>query len=136
MPTEKLLIARKWIAQSLHDLDMAERNLEIGGYDISAFLCHQAVEKLLKGIIAGKGQPVPKSHYIDELGISLKLPGDILEYLYDLSVDYKVARYPDMSDNVPYKLYTESIARKKIDIAKNIFKYLEDSYTAYLGDAP
>jgi HEPN domain-containing protein len=67
-------IAKKWMDQALHDLDMAERNLSIEGYDVAAFLSHQAVEKLLKGIIAGKGERVPKTHYIDELGRSLDLP--------------------------------------------------------------
>jgi DHA2 family multidrug resistance protein len=30
--------------QALHDLDMAEKNLSISGYDVAAFLSHQAVE--------------------------------------------------------------------------------------------
>jgi len=41
-------IARKWYRQAVHELEMAEKNIEIGGYDISAFLSHQSVEKLLK----------------------------------------------------------------------------------------
>lgn len=84
--------------------------------------------KLLKGIIALMGKRVPKSHFIDEMGKSLNLPPHILEYLYDLSVDYQFARYPDMSDVVPYKHYTESIAREKVIHARYIFKFLEDMY--------
>lgn len=110
-------IARKWIDQALHDLHMAEKNLTIQGYDIAAFLSHQAVEKLLKGIIAMKGERIPKTHYIDELGKSLNLPDTILDILYDLSVDYQFARYPDMSDIVPYLHYTETIALRKVENA-------------------
>jgi HEPN domain-containing protein len=124
-------IAKKWIEQALHDLDMAEKNLSIEGYDIAAFLSHQAVEKLLKGIIAGKGEKVPKSHYIDELGKSLDLPDNILEYLNDLSVDYQFARYPDMSDIVPYKHYTREIARRKVQNARSVFEFLQDSYSSH-----
>ena len=57
--------------QALHDLEMAHCNISIGGYDIAAFLSHQAVEKLVKGLITHKGRKIPKSHYIDELGHSL-----------------------------------------------------------------
>jgi HEPN domain-containing protein len=121
-------IAKKWIAQALHDLDMADRNLSIEGYDVAAYLSHQAVEKLLKGIIAMKGERIPKSHYIDELGKSLNLPDHILEYLYDLSVDYQLARYPDMSDIIPYKHYTKPIAQQKVKYAQYIFEFLEDTY--------
>ena len=120
-------IAKKWIDQALHDLDMADRNLAIEGYDVAAFLSHQAVEKLLKGIIALRGKRIPKSHYIDELGKILELPDNILEYLYDLSVDYQFARYPDMSDIVPYKHYTKPIAQQKVKYARNIFEFFEDT---------
>lgn len=57
---------------------------------------------------------------------------NILEYLYDLSVDYQFARYPDMSDIVPYRQYTESIARRKVNNARYIFEFLKDTYTSLL----
>ncbi len=41
-------IALKWDKQALHDLQMAEKNISIKGYDIAAFLAHQSVEKLMK----------------------------------------------------------------------------------------
>ena len=126
------VVARKWIEQALHDLNMAEKNLSIEGYDVAAFLSHQAVEKLLKGIIAKNGERIPKTHYIDELGKSLNLPENILELLYDLSVDYQFARYPDMSDVVPYLHYTESIARRKVKNTRCIFEFLEGSYRSVL----
>lgn len=53
-------IALKWLKQALHDLEMAEKNIGIGGYDVSAFLAHQSVEKLLKSVFAIKGRKVPK----------------------------------------------------------------------------
>lgn len=47
---KKNIVAAKWLRQSLHDLEMANKNIGIKGYDVTAFLCHQAVEKLLKTI--------------------------------------------------------------------------------------
>jgi HEPN domain-containing protein len=34
--------ALKWYRQAKHDLKMAEGNIDIGGFDIAAFLSHQA----------------------------------------------------------------------------------------------
>ena len=48
--------AIKWLKQALHDLDLAQKNLGIEGYDIAAFLSHQSVEKLLKALIISQGQ--------------------------------------------------------------------------------
>jgi HEPN domain-containing protein len=48
-------IAQRWIKQALHDLEIAEKNIPIEGYDTASFLAHQSVEKLLKGIFAAEG---------------------------------------------------------------------------------
>ena len=121
-------IGKKWLKQALHDLKIAEKNIDIEGYDVAAFLAHQSVEKLLKSIFGFQGKKIPKIHYIDELGQKLGLSDDTLEDIIDLTSDYLFARYPDMSDNVPFEHYNESIAKSKIEKAKRIFKALEDKY--------
>lgn len=52
--------ARKWIKQSLHDKDMAIKNCSIGGYEVAAFLAHQSVEKLFKGLLLLDGKKNPE----------------------------------------------------------------------------
>lgn len=125
-------IAFKWLKQALHDLEMAEKNIQIGGYDIAAFLAHQSVEKLLKSIFAIKGRKIPKTHYIDELGKELKLKDEIIENINELTVDYTFSRYPDVSNVVPYEAYNEEIAKEKVKIAREIFEALKESYKALL----
>lgn len=121
-------IAHKWHKQALHDLQMAEKNISIEGYDIASFLSQQSVEKLLKSIYAIEGKRIPKSHYIDELAINLKISEEVVDYILDLTADYMFARYPDISDSVPYEQYNEEIATEKVEKAKNIFKALEHRY--------
>jgi len=122
-------IGKKWLKQSLHDLEMAEKNIEIGGFDIAAFLAHQSVEKLLKSIFAFQGRKIPKIHYIDELGQKLHISDEILEEIMDLTTDYMFARYPDMAENVPYEQYDEKIAKNKVEKAKKFFKALKKKYS-------
>jgi len=91
-------IALKWFKQAKHDLEIAEKNISIGGYDIAAFLSHQSIEKLLKSIFALEGKKIPKIHYIEDLGKRLNLSNQILDKVIDLTGDYTIARYPDVTE--------------------------------------
>lgn len=121
-------IARKWYRQALHDLEMAEKNIEIGGYDVSAFLSHQAVEKLLKAGFILEGKEVPKTHFIDELAKELHLSDELQDEIAELTVDYTLSRYPDISDMIPYEQYTKDIALRKLNIAKRVSEYFKERW--------
>ncbi len=125
-------IAQKWFKQACHDLEMAEKNINIGGYDVASFLAHQSVEKLLKSIFALKGLKITRSHYIDELGSKLNLSKGIMNDIIDLASDYMVSRYPDVSDEVPFELYDKETATAKTKSAKRIFEALKED-TSILG---
>ncbi len=118
--------AVKWLKQAKHDLDMADKNIDIGGYDVASFLSHQAVEKLLKAIIIYEGKKSPKSHYLDQIAKTLMLSGDIMDDLNELSADYMISRYPDVMDSVPFEEYDRDIALEKVAIARKIFEQLQD----------
>ena len=116
-------IADKWLKQALHDLKIAERNIEIEGYDVSAFLAQQAVEKLLKAIFVLESKRIPKIHYIDELAHKLNVSDEVMNHVFELTADYVLSRYPDVS-NVPYKQYNKKIAEEKVAV----FELLKDRY--------
>jgi HEPN domain-containing protein len=118
--------ALKLYKQSLHDLEKAEKNIANSGYDVSAFLSQQAVEKLLKAIFAFEEKSIPRSHHIDELAQELHVSQEVLNDVLELTVDYTFARYPDVADVVPYEEYTEALAKEKMGRAKNIFAHLKD----------
>ncbi|MBU1628105.1 HEPN domain-containing protein [bacterium] len=115
-------IARKWFKQAKHDLLIAEKNIEFQGYDVSAFLAHQAVEKLLKSLFALDGMKIPKIHFLDELSKRIQLTDDIFDDVSRLTIDYALARYPDVNGRIPCESYNEENARKKVILAKNIFE--------------
>ena len=121
-------VALKWLKQALHDLEMAEKNIMIEGFDVCAFLSHQSVEKLLKALFVLDGRRPPKVHYLDELGRGLALTDDLIGLMADLEADYTFARYPDIADLVPYEAYTADIAKEKLAIAKKIFDALRGNY--------
>jgi len=128
------VVGRKWLKQAQHDLVLAEANIGIKGYDVACFLAHQSVEKLLKAIFAFEGKPIPRSHYIDELARSLNVAEPVLVHVNGLSADYMLARYPDVSDAVPYEQYSEAVAREKVRAAKRVFELLQDRYAQRQDD--
>lgn len=120
--------AAKWLKQALHDLDMAGRNVGIGGYDTAAFLAHQSAEKLLKALLAAQGRAVPRMHFIDELAGQLDLPPEVHVHIDGLTADYMLSRYPDVSDLVPYEQYDEALANEKVRAARSVFAQLKERY--------
>ena len=120
--------ARKWFKQACHDIEMAEKNITIGGYDVAAFLSHQAVEKLLKAGFLMEGRRMPKTHFIDELAEKLGIPRRLQDRILELTPDYTLARYPDVSDTVPYRHYRKETAEGKIRIAKDVLHYFKERW--------
>ncbi len=127
--------AAKWLKQALHDLEMAGRNVGIGGYDTAAFLAHQSVEKLLKALLAAQGRAVPRMHFIDELAGQLDLPPEVQVHIDGLTADYMLSRYPDVSDLVPYEQYDEALANEKVRAARSVFALLKERYAGLMPES-
>ena len=61
-------LARGWLLKARSDLNVCRRMLETDGpYDTSCFHAQQAIEKSLKALLAFHGQPVPRTHDLEEL---------------------------------------------------------------------
>ena len=114
------------VLQARRDLQNARKNIGIEAYEVTAFLCHQAVEKYLKGawIQKRRARP-PATHYLRELGKGLKIPRRLLAHLLYLNPDYTVSRYPDAANGVPYELYDEATARAKLKAAEEVARWVE-----------
>jgi len=89
-----------WTAleQALYDLDTARAMFDSGRYLHVLFCCQQAVEKMLKAIIAEstKGLP-PRIHQLMRLAevAGLEVSGERAEFLRELSAYYIQTRYPE-----------------------------------------
>ena len=53
---------------------------------------------------------------------------------HDLEMAYNFARYPDVSERLPYEEYIEEIAQEKVNLAKRIFDFLKDRYISLEGN--
>ena len=107
---------------------MAIKNCSIGGYDVAAFLAHQSVEKLFKGLLLLSDKKLPRTHHIDQFARELELPKEIMPDVYKLAPDYQISRYPDISDSIPFEQYDDQILQIKLSSLENIFDLLKDRY--------
>jgi HEPN domain-containing protein len=123
---------KKWILQAIHDKKMAEAVMSVEAYDIAAFLVHQSVEKLLKGILIYQGKTLPKHHHLDQLAILLGILEEIREPLSDIIPDYQISRYPDVTGEIPYTQYNRAISEEKLLNANKIFDFISARYPGIL----
>ncbi len=91
LPTE-------WLKQAEYDMDTAKAMLKTGRYIYAVFMCHLAIEKVIKGTYSKiiKKDP-PKTHdlvYLSEL-TSLNLAKDLTKFLDSLNDVSIPTRYPD-----------------------------------------
>ena len=66
--SDKATHARGWLRKAESDIADASRTLGSDGpFDTACFHAQQAAEKLLKGFLALRGQPIPRTHDLEEL---------------------------------------------------------------------
>jgi len=90
--------AEKWAAQSLYDIETAKAMLDAGRYLYVLFCCQQAVEKMLKALIAKRTRELPpRLHNLMRLAevASLTIPEDTAHLFRRLTDFYIASRYPE-----------------------------------------
>src|SRR5713101_374662 len=61
-------LARGWMQKGDSDRLTAEQILlGAGPYDTACFHTQQAVEKYLKAVLAQAGQPIPRTHFLEDI---------------------------------------------------------------------
>ena len=104
-----------WFSLALYDLETAHVMLTSGRLLYVGFMCHQAVEKLLKGIfVAKKCEQPPFTHnlmvLVQKAGIEAQLSEaqlDLFDTLDPLNIE---ARYPTYKDRL-FKQLTQDFCK-------------------------
>jgi len=115
-----------WWKQALKDIEAAEINFKNKIYYVAAFLSQQAVEKALKALYIKKLRKSPgNTHSLIYLGKEVNIPNELIENLRKLTPDFVISRYPDITQTLPYELYDEETSKEKIELAKEVLKWIE-----------
>jgi len=117
-------IVAHWIERSEYDLDTAKVMLDTSRYLYVAYMCQQAIEKILKALIAQLGKENFPIHNLSRLAeislISNELTSDQFNFLAELTPYHIEARYGDYKESL-----SEIINKEK---AEQVYKKTREIY--------
>jgi len=116
-----------WIALTDYDIETARHMLDTERYLYVVFLCHLALEKILKAHVAEVTQTLPiKTHDLIYLvkKCELKLPETYLDFIGKINTASIPTRYPDDLQR-SLKEYPKSVAKDYLSQTQEIIKWLK-----------
>ena len=117
----------EWLKQADYDIDTAEFMFSGGRYFYAVFMCHQSIEKAIKGLYQKKlGEMPPKVHNLIYLlnKISVKPPEDIGKFIVKLNEANIATRYPEDIDKLQ-KDDTQSVDEEIIVKSKEVLQWIK-----------
>ena len=100
-----------------------------GRYVYVVFMCHIAIEKILKAIVAETTDKVPpRTHnllFLIKLA-DLKIPQDLFDFVAKLSNASTVTRYPD-DFNKLIESYTDEIVKSYLENTERVLEWLKQN---------
>jgi HEPN domain-containing protein len=120
---------KNWLDSAQYDLETAENMFTAGRYIYTVFMCHLAIEKVLKAKVEEvTGKTPPKTHDLEYLvGLAGLSPGeDIERFIVEISNLGVVTRYPqDFQRTV--KDFSQERAKFILIKTKGIFQWIRKS---------
>lgn len=118
-----------WIEDTRNTLESARDMFRAGRFNWAVFLCHQAMEKILKAsYLQLKKRRAPGSHNLYSLYRGLqdrfKVSREMASFLRRLSPQYAVTRYPDVALGPPHEAFDKESAREFLNKTEEIFRWL------------
>jgi HEPN domain-containing protein len=113
-----------WIDLSEYDLDTARSMLESKRFLYVGFMCHQAIEKILKAFWQFKFSEIPpRTHNLaylgSKIGILELLPEAYLDFLDELEPLNIQSRYPEYKDFINERFdqkYADSLVGQSMEV--------------------
>jgi len=120
-------IVEHWVERSQYDLDTAKVMLDTGRYLYVAYMCQQAVEKILKAIIAHQGKenyPIHNLNRLSEISLnSDELSSEQFNFLAELTPYHIEARYGDYKEKLS-EIIDEQMAQQVYKKTMEIHQWL------------
>ena len=113
---------QEWLKRAKRDFEAAKINFKEGLYDISAFLLHQSVEKMLKALYVKRFKKLIKTHNLIFLGKKLDIPQNFLSSCDEINPFYIEAIYPPL---FVMEKYTKDNISRLIKNAGEILEWIE-----------
>jgi HEPN domain-containing protein len=120
-------IVEHWVERATYDLDTAKAMLDTGRFLYVTYMCQQAIEKLIKAIIAQQGKENFPIHNLSRLAeiacLQDSLSSEQLSFLADLTPYHIEARYGDYKESLA-EIVDEEQAMKVFKITRELYQWL------------
>jgi HEPN domain-containing protein len=120
-------IVEHWVERSKYDLDTAKAMLDTGRYLYVSYMCQQAIEKILKAIIAQQGKENFPIHNLNRLAeislIDSELNSEQFNFLAELTPYNIEARYGDYKESLS-EIINDKKAQKVYEKTLEIHEWL------------
>lgn len=118
-----------WLELANYDLGTAEAMLLQRRYLYVGFMCHQAIEKMLKAIYSKEHNQVPpRTHNLARLltlvDLQGEIPADLLDIVHELNPLNVATRYPDERLGLMEEL-NEEYASSLLGETRRLFEWLK-----------
>ena len=118
-----------WIDISEYDLQVAKTLLDKGHYLYVGFMCHQAVEKMLKSMYVKQTSTMPPYiHKLDKLvervGLKMAMSQERNDFIDELTPLNIQARYPAYREAI-YSLINKEKAAQIIEKTEELLQWLK-----------
>ncbi len=123
--------SENWLKIAKYDLKVAGDCFKSKNYIAAVEKCHNALEKLLKGIITESNREPAKVHDLLRLAseaLITNLQSDAKDLMQELNMIYINTRYPDEFDMI-YEQLDKNESEKLIKQTRSLFKWLEKKLT-------
>lgn len=118
--------AERWFLQSEEEFETAKVSFNGKKWFAASFWCQQAVEKALKALyIVKKKESSGTTHSLTFLGRELHVPREYFNFLRDLTKEYYLSRYPDASEDVPFKAYMKEDAENYLRQCEKVLQWVK-----------
>ena len=120
---------QKWVDQAMYDLETARAMLDSGRFVYVVFCCQQAVEKMIKAVIANvTGEMPPRIHNLMQLVERAGLKPDAQQALLmrELTELYVQSRYPDQLEPVTSSAW-QPIAQDAMNRTEKVLGWLSST---------
>jgi HEPN domain-containing protein len=119
--------SQSWTEQANYDLETAQAMLHTGRYLYVLFCCQQAIEKMLKALIARRTSELPpRVHQLARLAelAGVEASDSRMDFLRELSAYYIHARYPEEVTKLTDQA-TEVVARRIMEATVEVIQWLK-----------
>ena len=92
--------------------------------DGAAFYCQQATEKSLKYILVMTKKESYPIHSLIKLGKLVGVPKEFEDFLKNLTKEYYLSRYPDVTEDAPFEMYDQIEVSNVVKKTKEFLRWI------------